>query len=187
MTRFENGFGKHKWWILTVLITAPLVALASVPNVFTPNTVISSADVNGNFAGLDTRITALETKSAAAIGVQRSAFSYDATAATPPSMTLPLPTGAYTFTAAGCGFPSGGPFIVSATLQLNGTDSDVAILDPDNGGCFTFVNAVTLTTAGTVSVKFGTGGGQGGAMGTVRWARIVATPVTSASVTTVTN
>ncbi len=53
-------FSRHKWWILTVLITAPLVAIAAVPNVFSPNTVISSAQVNGNFAALDTRLNALE-------------------------------------------------------------------------------------------------------------------------------
>lgn len=53
-------FSRHKWWILTVLITAPLVAIAAVPNVFSPNTVISSAQVNANFTALDTRLNALE-------------------------------------------------------------------------------------------------------------------------------
>lgn len=58
-----NRFSKHKWWILTVLLTTPLVALAAgVPNVFAPNTVISSADVNANFTNLANRVTALEGK-----------------------------------------------------------------------------------------------------------------------------
>ena len=48
-------FSRHKWWIVTVLITAPLVAIAAVPNIFSPNTVISSSQVNANFSGLDSR------------------------------------------------------------------------------------------------------------------------------------
>ena len=60
MTRFS----KHKWWIVTALITVPLAALAAVPNVFTSGTVISSAQVNANFAALDARLTALEAASA---------------------------------------------------------------------------------------------------------------------------
>ena len=64
-------FGKHKWWILTAVLTAPLVAMAAgVPNVFAPGTVISSADVNANFKNLSDRVTALEasiaTKASAA-------------------------------------------------------------------------------------------------------------------------
>jgi hypothetical protein len=59
MTRFS----KHKWWIMTALLTAPLVALAAgVPNVFAPNTTISSAAVNANFTNLADRITALEAR-----------------------------------------------------------------------------------------------------------------------------
>jgi hypothetical protein len=63
MAGFANRFGKHKWWIVTALLTAPLVALAAggVPNVFAPNTVISSAQVNANFQSLSDRITALES------------------------------------------------------------------------------------------------------------------------------
>jgi hypothetical protein len=55
-------FSKHKWWILTALLTAPLIAMAAnVPNIFSPNTVISSSQVNDNFANLANRVTALET------------------------------------------------------------------------------------------------------------------------------
>jgi hypothetical protein len=57
-------FSKHKWWIVTALITVPLVAIAAVPNVFTANTVISSAQVNANFTALDTRLAALEAATA---------------------------------------------------------------------------------------------------------------------------
>jgi hypothetical protein len=57
-------FAKHRWWILTVLLTAPILAIAAgVPNVFTPGTVISSAQVNDNFKNLADRLTALEGQS----------------------------------------------------------------------------------------------------------------------------
>lgn len=59
------SFSKHKWWTVTVLLTAPLIALAAgVPNVFTANTPISSAQVNANFTNLADRVTALEAASA---------------------------------------------------------------------------------------------------------------------------
>jgi hypothetical protein len=54
-------FGRHKWWVLTVLLTVPVVAIAAgVPNVFTAGTVISSQQVNDNFKNLSDRVTALE-------------------------------------------------------------------------------------------------------------------------------
>jgi hypothetical protein len=60
-----KNFSKHKWWIVTALITAPLIALAAgLPFTFTANTPISSSQVNMNFASLDTRLTALEAASA---------------------------------------------------------------------------------------------------------------------------
>jgi hypothetical protein len=55
-----NRFKKHKLWMVTLLLSAPVVVLAAVPNIFQSGTVISSADVNANFAALDTRIAALE-------------------------------------------------------------------------------------------------------------------------------
>jgi hypothetical protein len=59
-------FAKHKWWILTALLTAPLVAIAAdVPNMFTTGTVISSMAVNANFKNLSDRVTALEAGKAA--------------------------------------------------------------------------------------------------------------------------
>ena len=61
MAAFANRFGKHRWWILTVLLTAPLLALAAdVPHMFTAGTVISSTEVNENFKNLSDRVTALE-------------------------------------------------------------------------------------------------------------------------------
>lgn len=65
-----SKFSKHKWWIVTALITAPLVAIAAVPNIFQPNTVISSAAVNQNFSALEARITALETSATAKTSAQ---------------------------------------------------------------------------------------------------------------------
>ena len=59
-----SKFSKHKWWIVTALITVPLVAIAAVPNIFQPNTVISSNAVNQNFSALEARITALEAANA---------------------------------------------------------------------------------------------------------------------------
>ncbi len=66
-------FSRHKWWIVTVLITAPLVAIAAVPNIFSPNTVISSAQVNANFAALDTRLGAVEAPTSGLLRVHLTA------------------------------------------------------------------------------------------------------------------
>jgi len=66
----SNKFSKHKWWIVTALITVPLVAIAAVPNMFTAGTVISSNLVNQNFSALDARITALEAQATAKTNVQ---------------------------------------------------------------------------------------------------------------------
>jgi hypothetical protein len=61
MARLANSFGKHKWWILTALLTAPLVAVAAgVPNMFTPGTDNTTAEVNPNYKTHRDRVTALE-------------------------------------------------------------------------------------------------------------------------------
>jgi hypothetical protein len=60
----SNKFSKHKWWIVTALLTLPLIVVAAVPNTFMPNTTISSAAVNANFTALDARIAALEAATA---------------------------------------------------------------------------------------------------------------------------
>ena len=39
-------FTTHKWWLLTVALTAPVIAVAAVPNIFKAGDVISSASVN---------------------------------------------------------------------------------------------------------------------------------------------
>ena len=68
-----KNFSKHKWWIVTALITAPLIAIAAVPNVFSPNTLISSGQVNTNFAALDMRLNALEAPSSGLLRVHLTA------------------------------------------------------------------------------------------------------------------
>jgi hypothetical protein len=61
-----SKFSKHKWWILTVVLTMPLVALGAIAN-FQSGGTISAATFNTLFNGLDSRITALENKAAPAI------------------------------------------------------------------------------------------------------------------------
>jgi hypothetical protein len=56
-----NRFKSHKLWIITLLLSLPVIVVAAVPNMFQAGTVISSAQVNANFAALDARITTLET------------------------------------------------------------------------------------------------------------------------------
>jgi hypothetical protein len=162
-------------------------ALAALPFSFTNGTVADANQVNSNFSALDTRVSALQAKTVGAVGVQRAFFTYTAVTNPQPSMTLSLGPGVYTFVAAACGFPTAGTFSIEATLVVNGVASDLAVLDGSTGGCFTFTNAVTMAASGTVAVAFSSAGGVGGAQGNIRWARIVASPVDSASVTTVTN
>ncbi len=57
----KHEFWKLKWWLVTLLLSLPVIAVASLPNVFTAGTVISSAQVNQNFAALDQRLAALES------------------------------------------------------------------------------------------------------------------------------
>jgi hypothetical protein len=108
-------FGKHKWWILTALLTAPLVAVAAgVPKVFTAGTVISSADVNANFANLADRVTALETAIATKACASTVKVVLDA-------MPGPIPTGGLTAMYTSSGGPlvlvvSGSAWATAATL-----------------------------------------------------------------------
>ncbi len=65
-----RNFEKHKWWIVTCILTVPLLLLAGpVPNTFAPNTSISSQAMNANFLNVTTRIDTLENN---AIVKQRS-------------------------------------------------------------------------------------------------------------------
>jgi hypothetical protein len=58
-------FAKHRWWLVTALLTAPVLAVAAdVPFTFAPGTPIQSARVNLNFKDLADRVTALETPAA---------------------------------------------------------------------------------------------------------------------------
>ena len=80
----SNKFSKHKWWIVTALLTLPLIAIAAVPNTFMPNTTISSAAVNANFAALDARIAALEAATAKTSATTMSGAINPITTATGP-------------------------------------------------------------------------------------------------------
>jgi hypothetical protein len=56
-----SKFASHKWWIATLVFTAPLLAQAEpVPNTFTAGTVISASQVNADFQNLADRLTAVE-------------------------------------------------------------------------------------------------------------------------------
>jgi hypothetical protein len=64
----KERFQRHKWWILTMLLTAPVAAFATgVTNIFSPGTVISSAAVNQNFQQVTDRLTALENANAGGV------------------------------------------------------------------------------------------------------------------------
>ena len=118
-------FSKHKWWIITALITAPLVALAAgVPNVFAPNTVISSAAVNANFTNLADRVTALEAASA-----KSSATTILNSFPGPLNPTgVPGKTATYTATGAnpllilvsGSGYLAAAPLLMDIAVQFDG-------------------------------------------------------------------
>src|SRR3954468_461681 len=58
----------HRWWIISDLLTAPLMALAAaVPHIFSPGTPIVSAQVNQNFKNLADPTTALESRTATVV------------------------------------------------------------------------------------------------------------------------
>jgi hypothetical protein len=63
-----SQFGAHKWWLLTLLLTVPLLAVAAVPNVFKANTVLKASDLNDNFTDLDARLAKLEANANAGSG-----------------------------------------------------------------------------------------------------------------------
>jgi hypothetical protein len=95
-----SKFSKHKWWIVTALITVPLVAIAAVPNVFSPNTVISSNAVNQNFSALEARITALEAANAAAASKSSATMVMNNVPGPVSTMPVPVKTAMYTATGA---------------------------------------------------------------------------------------
>jgi hypothetical protein len=55
-----SKFARHKWWFVTLLLSLPVIAVAAVPNLFTPNTVLKASALNQNFDNLDKRLAALE-------------------------------------------------------------------------------------------------------------------------------
>src|SRR5262247_3391776 len=63
-------FSMHKWWLLTALLTVPIVAAAAdVPFFFSPGTPILSSRVNSNFVNLSDRTTALEQGTNASLNI----------------------------------------------------------------------------------------------------------------------
>ena len=57
-----NRFAPHKWWLMTLALSLPAVAWASVPNIFNPGDSLSSSKMNANFAALDQRLSSVESK-----------------------------------------------------------------------------------------------------------------------------
>jgi hypothetical protein len=92
----SNQFSKHKWWIVTALLTLPLIVVAAVPNTFMANTTISSAAVNANFTALDARITALEAATAktSATVIMNNVMGPISTTAAPVKTAMYTATGA---------------------------------------------------------------------------------------------
>ncbi len=124
-------FSRHGWWMLTLLLTVPIVALASVPNVFVANTTISSSAVNQNFASLDSRTTTLETANATAskvLTMSSSAISMLAAQTDGPyiGMTLTLPVGTWLVQGQASLFTTGNPDDVRLGLYNVTTSTAVA-------------------------------------------------------------
>jgi hypothetical protein len=63
-----SRFGKHKWWILTVALTLPAIAIAAIPyQTFTAGTVISASQLQADFQNIESRLSALEGKAPSAV------------------------------------------------------------------------------------------------------------------------
>jgi hypothetical protein len=114
VTRFE----KHRWWVLTALLTVPLAAFAAgVPNVFTPGTVISSQQVNDNFKSLSDRVTALEAaKTTLTIVMDNQAGPLDSGV----SKTFSTTGGMISLVVSGTAWINGGGGIIDVAVQLDG-------------------------------------------------------------------
>jgi hypothetical protein len=85
-------FWRHQWWVITVLTTIPLVALAAQIT-FSPGTPIRSTDVNANFTELYQRTAALPLRVELANGAQ-CAVSADVSDCTCPNNSVPVGGGA---------------------------------------------------------------------------------------------
>src|SRR5215471_10509775 len=119
MPGFTSKFGRHRWWMLTVLLTAPLVAVAAgVPNMFTSGTVISSAQVNENFKNLADRVTALENaRTTVTVVMDNVAGPLPATGKTAMFTTS---GGALMITVSGMGWQSASGGTLDIAVQLDG-------------------------------------------------------------------
>lgn len=110
-----NRFKSHMWWIVTLLLSIPVVVIAAVPNVFQSGTAISSAEVNANFAALDARITTLET----AINRSGATLLPSQTGALPKAIAFTSKGGPLLLVASGSAFSPGGQASISVSLQLD--------------------------------------------------------------------
>jgi hypothetical protein len=85
-------FWRHQWWVITVLTTIPLVALAAQIT-FEPGRVISSDDVNNNFNDLYDRTAGLPLRVQIVTGAG-CAVSADVSDCTCPNNSVPIGGGA---------------------------------------------------------------------------------------------
>lgn len=111
-----NRFNKHRLWLITLLLSVPVVVVAAVPNIFQSGTVIASAKVNENFAALDTRIAALE----AAIARSGAQVVMDNVAGgLPKNVAFMSNGGPLLLLISGTAWKSGGGGPISVTAQLD--------------------------------------------------------------------
>jgi hypothetical protein len=113
-----NRFAPHKWWLMTLALSLPAVALASVPNIFNPGDLLSSSKVNADFAALDQRLSAVESK------LTPSTMSSVLTGVTVvlPNHGGPLPLTTTTFSSTGRGLlviVTGTSFVQTGTGNLD--------------------------------------------------------------------
>jgi hypothetical protein len=113
-TRFE----KHRWWVITALLTVPLAAFAAgVPNVFTAGTAISSQQVNDNFKSLSDRVTALEApKTTLTIAMDNQSGPLDSGV----TKTFSTTGGMISLLVSGTAWINGGGGIIDVAVQLDG-------------------------------------------------------------------
>jgi hypothetical protein len=113
---------------MTLLLTAPILAVAAVPNMFTSGTTISSSAVNSNFSSLDARITALENA--------KTTFSTPIDTALGPlpvSGTFTSSGGTLVITLAGTAFSTADGALIAYDLLLDGQFLGWSVLFANEG------------------------------------------------------
>lgn len=129
-----SKFSKHKWWILTVVLTMPVLALGAIAN-FQPGNTISAATFNTLFNGLDSRITTLENKAAPTMSCYLQTPTVNVWSATCPSP--------YVLTGGGCATnaSSNSAASVQADYPANSTTWTCGISAgsfPNDGSAYTY-------------------------------------------------